>query len=218
MIPLSLTTERIALEDGSTAYPYLWRGEIVAVKDNAANVLAIIELYDDETTDADLKGEQIIIHLFADPNDAFCICDYDHAEFGRLIEAVTWDICGVDTGSRTTDKPLWDVNEDAPSIRTSLRMAYGIEWDTACGVIPFAEFIALIGGLPYETPLGAAMHYRNKANRPKPNKHNRRQVAEFDRLHRAFALKQKSTGSHDRIRATNSAMDDLALALVRKAG
>lgn len=218
MIPVSLTTKRITLDDGSTAYPYPWNGEVVAVRDNAANVLKIIALYFDKTSPGDEKGEQIIERLFADPNGAFCTCDFDHAEFGRLIEAVTWDICGVDTGSRSTDEPLWDMDEDAASIRTSLRMAYGIEWDAIRDVVPFAEFIALIAGLPYETPLGCAMHYRNPKNKPKATKHNKQQMADFDRLHRLFKLNKKQNSSHNRIEATNNALDDLALALVRKAG
>lgn len=218
MIPVSLTTERITLPDGSTAYPYRWNGETVAIRDNAANVLEIIALYNDQDMPEDEKGVQIVGMLFADPNDAFMSCDYDHGEFARLIEAVTWDICGLDLGGRTSDEPIWDVDEDAAAIRTSFRMAYGIEWDAIRDTVPFSEFVALISGLPYETPLGCAMHYRNRKNRPEPDKYNKKQLAEFDRLHEVFKLHNKREGSHDRIEKTSNAMDDLALALVRKAG
>ena len=218
MIPVSLTTERVLLPDGSTAYPYQWNGETVPVRDNAANVLEIIALYNDRETPEDEKGEQIVERLFADPNEAFLACDFDHADFGKLIEAVTWDICGLDLGERESDVPIWDAEEDAAAIRTSLRMAYGIEWDAIRNAVPFSEFVALISGLPYETPLGCAMHYRNPKNRPEKDKYNKKQVAEFDRLHEIFKLNKKREGSHDRIEKSNGAMDDLALALVRKAG
>lgn len=221
MIPVSLTTERIVLEDASTAYPYRWNGETVAVKDNALSVLEVVAAFNDDDMTDEEKSGYIIPRLFAYPSAAFRACDFDYAELGRLIESVTWDICGVDLGGRTSDEPLWDVDEDAAAIRTSLRMAYGIEWDKLRSIVPWGEFVALIAGLPYETPLGCAMHYRDVRNRPKPDKYNKKQVAEFDRLHRMFALKgvkRKKKGSHDRIEKSSSAMDDLALALVRKAG
>lgn len=206
------------LPDGSTAYPYPWNGETVAVVDNADNIMEIIALFYDEGMDEEAKSDEVIARMFADPYDAFRACDYDYAEFGRLVEAVTWDICGVDLGGHATDNPVWDIDEDAAAIRASLRMAYSIEWDEMRGRLPWSEFIALVSGLPYETPLGCAMHYRNSKNRPKPDKYNKKQVKEFDRLHKLFALKGKKKGSHDRIEASSSAMDDLALALVRKAG
>ena len=217
MIPAALSTRRVKLPDGSTAYPYPWNGETVAVVDNASNVLEIIALFGDDDMPEEIKAPKVISALFADADGAYCACDYDPEEFGRLIEAVMWDICGVDLGGHATDEPLWDIEEDAAAIRASLRMAYGIGWDEVRDAIPWAEFVALIAGLPPETPLGCAMHYRNKRNRPKPDKLNKLQVAEFDRLHDLFKL-HKREGSHDRIAASSNAMDDLALALVRKAG
>lgn len=219
MIPVSLTTERIELADGGTAYPYPWHGETVAVLDNAATVLRVVDLlFDEEKPESDKAAEAIPL-VFADPDAAYTACDYDDAEFGRLVESVVWDIFGVDLAGRASDKPLWDVEEDAAAIRTSLRMAYGIEWDTLRSRIPWGEFVALVSGLPYDTPLGCAMHYRDERNRPKQGKHNRKQVEEFDRLHRLFALKgkPKTKGSHGNVETANRAMDDLALAAMRKA-
>lgn len=217
MIPAALATRRTKLLDGGTAYPYPWNGETVAVADNASNVLEVIALFGDEDMPEEIKAPKVITRIFANPDDAFCACDYDPEEFGRLIESVMWDICGVDLGTRTTDAPLWDIEQDAAAIRASLRMAYGIGWDEVRDIIPWAEFVALIAGLPPETPLGCAMYYRNKDNRPKPGKHNKEQVAEFDRLHEVFKLNKTREGSHDRIAASSNAMDDLALALLRKA-
>lgn len=219
MIPVSLKTKRIELPDGSTAYPYRWNGETVAVSDNASNMLDVISLFGDPDMAEDDKAPQVIEKLFADPDDAFAACDYDPAEFGMLVEAVVWDVCGLNLGKRASDEPLWDIEQDASAIRASLRMAYGIGWDEVRDSIPWSEFVALVAGLPYETPLGYAMHYRDKRNRPKPDKYNKKQVAEFDRLHRLFAIKsdQKTRSSHDSIETANRAMDDLALAALRKA-
>ena len=218
MIPVSLSTRRIELPDGSTAYPYPWHGETVAVADNASNVLDIIALFGDEDMSEEVKAPKVIERLFPDPEDAFCVCDYDPAEFGRLIEAVMWDVCGLDLGERTTDEPLWDIEDDAEAIRTSLRMAYGIWWDEVRDTIPWAEFTALVAGLPYETPLGYTMYYRDKRNRPKPDKYNKQAVSDFDRRHEALKLNKTRKGSHDRVEASSNAMDDLALAFARKAG
>ena len=68
----------------------------------------------------------------------------------------------------------------------------------------------------YETPLGLRIYYRNSDNRPKKTKHNKEQVAEFDKLHRLFALDQKhpkQKSSHDSAKAANNAMNDFAMAL-----
>lgn len=212
MIPASLTSRRIALENGGTAHPFEWNGETVAVLDNADNALQLYALFKRTDMGEQEKAEAIIPRLFADPQDAYCACDYSPAEFGRLVNAAMWEIFGINTGNGYTDEPVWDPEEDAAMIRTSLRMAYGIEWDGLRTTIPWAEFLALIGGLPFETPLGRAMYYRNAGNRPEKTKYNGEQVREFDRLHRLFALK-KDTGSQDRVEASNNAMNDLALAM-----
>lgn len=216
MIRASLTTKRISLSDGSTALPYQWNGETVAIADNASNVLDVIGIFQDESMPEEEKAPKVIGLLFCDPDAAFRSCDFDYGEFGRLIESVTWDVLGLDLGTRSSDDPLWDIEEDAASIRASIRMAYGVGWDEVRDSLSWSEFVALISGLPYETPLGFAMHYRNKGNRPAPDKYNKKQVADFDRLHDLFDLKKRKS-SHDRIEASSSAMDDLALALVRKA-
>ena len=98
---------------------------------------------------------------------------------------------------------------------SALRQAYGIDWDEACGVVSWHEFLVLVGALPFDTPLGRAMYYRNPKNRPERTKYNEKQVAEFDRLHSLFRLEDKK-GSQDRIEAQQHAMDDMALAFRRR--
>lgn len=216
MIPLDLTTKRTLLEDGSSAFAYRWHGEDILVRDNANTALKIFLLFNDEEMDENDKAVQIIGLMFADPDDAFMCCDYDGEEFGKLINAVTWDIFGIDNSGSRTSQALWDVCEDAAFIRTSLRMAYDIDWDEERDKIPWAEFVHLVAALPYETPLGLRIYYRNNDNRPKKTKHNKEQVVEFDKLHRLFALEQKhpkQKSSHDSAKAANNVMNDFAMAL-----
>ncbi len=215
MLPVDLTIERIRLEDGSRAYPYVWQGEEILIRDDARTVVRIYQLFSDTEIDEQDKAIKIINLIFLDPDDAFMCCDYDAQTFGKLISAVTWDIFGIDTTGKRTDTALWDLKEDAPFIRTSLRMAYGIDWDQICNAMSWTEFVYLIATLPYETPLGMRIYYRNKDNRPKRTKHNKEQITEFDRLHKLFALKQptKQKGSHDSADVANNAMNDFALAL-----
>lgn len=215
MLPIDLTTERIELEDGSCAYPYLWNGEEILIRDDAKTVVKIYQLLNDNEVDENEKAVKVISLIFADPDDAFMCCDYEAQEFGKLINAITWDIFGIDTTGNRTQEALWDLTEDAPFIRASFRMAYDIDWDKVRDSMPWTEFVYLIAALPYETPLGMRIYYRNKENRPKKTKHNKEQLAEFDRLHRLFALKQptKQKGSHDSADVANNAMNDFALAL-----
>lgn len=210
-----LTAEHVHLDDGTTAFLYRWKGETVAVRDDALTAIKIIELYRRQDMDDNEKGIAILELMFPNPSDAFCACDFVPGEFAALIKAIDLDVYGIDTTGRNTETPLWDLKQDAAIIRTSLRMAYGIDWDAARSALSWAELTALIGSLPYETPLGNRIYYRNPKNRPKRTKHNREQVAEFDRLHRMYKLTKTQKGSQDRIAASQHAMDDLALA-VRK--
>ncbi len=214
MIAASLATRRVELEDGSTAFPYEWRGETVLVNDNAANGVDIALLFADGDMDEAEKAVEVVTRMFVDPEDAFCACDFNPAKFSGLIRDALWEVFGINAGGHESEEPLWDLEQDAAILRASLRQAYGIDWDTARGAISWFEFVALVGTLPYETPLGRAMYYRNPKNRPERTKYNEERVAEFDRLHEAFKLERETEkGSHDSIAAQQHAMDDLALAL-----
>jgi hypothetical protein len=106
------------------------------------------------------------------------------------------------------------LEEDAARIRTSFRQAYGIEWDEVRGRISFAEFVALVGGCPQDTPLGAAIHYRNPATKPKPTKYNRQEVEAWNAAHKAFEL-GKGRSSHGSEEGSDAAMRDVFAALKR---
>lgn len=217
MIATDLTSRRVALPDGGTATPYEWGDAVVLVHDDALTVLRLIAALRDEDAPEDERGETVVRSLFADWADAYTACDYDPEEFSRLIASAVWDVCGIDLkGDRAHEEPLWDPEEDAAIIRTSFRMAYGLDWDRAREEISFSEFVALVGGCGTDTPLGRAIYYRNPRTRPRATKHNRKEIEEWERLHRALAL-GKSRSSRGAAEGTDAAMADAFAALKRAA-
>lgn len=215
MLSVSLENKRIKLEGGKSACSIDWNGESVLVDDSASNALDIYMLFQNEDAPEQDKSIKIIEKMFVDPDAAYLACDYSMAEFGKLINFVNINVFGIvsDPDAPAPDGPeVFDLEQDAAIIRTSLRIAYGADWENIRGAISWGEFMALIYSLPYETPLGMRMYYRNPANRPNPNKHNKEQVKEFDKYASLFALNRK-TSSHDTVEDANSAMTDVALSL-----
>jgi nicotinate-nucleotide adenylyltransferase len=205
----------VRLPDGTSATRYPWNGEEVLVRDDALTIIRVIEVLTDEGKSDDQRRDEFLALFFVDWADAWCACDYDAAEFVRMRDAAVWDMCGLDlTGDRPHETPLWDLEEDAARIRTSFRQAYGIEWDEVRGRISFAEFVALVGGCPQDTPLGAAIHYRNPATKPKPTKYNRQEVEAWNAAHKAFEL-GKGRSSHGSKEGSDAAMRDVFAALKR---
>lgn len=217
MNPCDLTSRRVKLGRGGSAIPYPWNGEEVLVRDDALAVLKCIALLQDDGMREDEKGGAFLSLFFADPAEAFLACDYDPRELGRLVESAVWDVCGIDLkGDRPHEEPLWDPVEDAARIRISFRAEYSVDWDEVRGEIGFSEFVALVGGCSADTPLGRAIHYRNPRTRPKPTKHNRREIEEWERLHRAYALKG-GRSSRGPAEGNDAAMQDAFAALKRAA-
>lgn len=219
MRPTDLTSERVAV-DGGTATPVRWRGEAVLVRDDAGTALRCIAALQDSDASEGERRERVLSLLFVDWRDAWAACDYDARELARLVAEVAWDVLGVDiVGDRPHEEPLWDPAEDAALIRASLRMAYGIDWDAERGEVSFAEFVALVAGCPTDTPIGRAIYYRDPRTRPKATRHNRRQVEEWQRLHRAYALRGDggATRAGRGSAGTNEAMDGAFAALSRRA-
>lgn len=216
MTPTSLTARREPLPGGGHALAYPWDGEEVLIRDDAMTVLRCIEVLSDRDTPNEERGRTFCELIFADLADAFLACDYDPRELARLADAVAWDVCGIDlSGTRPCEEPVWDPVEDADRIRTSFRQAYGIDWDEERGHVSFAEFVALVGGCPRDTPLGRAIWYRSPATRPKQTKHNKQEVEEWQRLHKAYALnRRRSSPGKD---TGDAAMRDAFAALRRAA-
>lgn len=207
MIATSLTSERVALPSGGSALPYEWEGEHVMVRDDAETALKAIGALTDGDDTPEGRFERFTGLVFPDLRGAYCACDFDPAGFARMCDAVAWDVLGLDlSGQRACEEPVWDLEEDADRIRASFRQAYGLDWDEARGRISFAEFVALVGGCPYETPMGRAVYYRTPSTRPKRTKHNRKEVEEWERLHRAYALHRGQSP-----RQTHKGQDDTAM-------
>lgn len=211
---ISLTSTRISLDDGTSAFPFEWKGHTVPVRDSALDILKVIEHVGRfDISDAE-KNSAIPQMLFADPDEAFLLCDFSYTEFTNLVRAVLNSVCGIDPDGGS-DTKVWDIQEDASLIRVSMRMAYGIEWNQIRGEMSWTEFVSLIACLPFETPLGRAMYYRNPENRPKGSgKHVLAEQQHFDEMHQKLAL--GITGSHN-VENACAVMDDLALALLSKA-
>ena len=93
-----------------------------------------------------------------------------------------------------------------------VRMRDAAVWDI-CG-------LDLAGNRPHETPLwqdtplGAAIHYRNPATKPKPTKYNRQEVEAWNAAHKAFEL-GKGRSSHGSEEGSDAAMRDVFAALKR---
>ena len=212
----SLTARRETLPDGQLALAYQWHGEEVLVRDDAMTVLRCIEALSDDGMPDEERGKRFVELLFADLAEAFVACDFDPRALARLASDAAWDVCGIDlTGTRPCEEPVWDPEEDADRIRTSFRQAYGIDWDEEREHVTFAEFVALVGGCPRDTPLGRAIWYRSPATRPKRSKHNKQEVEEWDRLHRAYALRRRRRASGSD--TGDAAMRDTFAALKRAA-
>ena len=211
-----LTSRRTRLKGGGSAASYRWNGEEVLVRDDALAVLRCIELLQDEEMGEGDKAAEFIPLFFADPAGAFAACDFDERDLGRLIESAVWDVCGIDLkGDRPHEDPLWDPVEDAAYIRTSFRAEYGIDWDEAREDISFSEFVALVGGCSTNTPLGRAIYYRNPRTRPKPARKgsNKKEIEEWERLHKAYALGRRRSSRGTREEGNDAAMSDAFAAL-----
>lgn len=212
-----LTRRRIKLKGGGNATPYQWNDETVLIRDDALTFLRCIELLNDTNKSAEEKSGEFIPLFFVNWQDAYTACDYDQAVFGDLIKSAVWDVYGIDLqGDKPHETPLWDPVEDASIIRISFRSEYGIDWDDTRSKISFDEFIALISGCSTQSPLGRAIYYRNPKTKPKATKTNRSQIEEWNRLHKAYALKgnRSSRGANER---TDAAMNDAFAALKRAA-
>lgn len=216
MTSSSLIAQRKRLEDGSTCSPYQWHGEAIDVRDDANTVLHILDIFADESIAEKDKPPLVVSKLFPQIEDALTACQNKADTFSEFLQDVIWDVCGLNIGGHSDCEPLWDINEDAELIRSSFLQAYGTTWDELRDKISFAEFRALIWGVPKDTPLGRAMYYRNPETRPQSGESNEAYIKEWDRLHDAFAL-HKTTSSQDSIEAQDSAMSDSFLALKRAA-
>lgn len=210
----SLTAERAALPGGGTAVPY--GPDRVLVRDDAMTALAIWERLSSE---GGMPRGDVMAALFPDPAEAYAAADYDDAALDRLAADAMWDVLGIDvTGAHageTSGERLWDPVEDAARIRSSFRAAYGIDWDSERDGIQWGDFLALVAGIPRDTPLGTAMHYRNPKTKPRATRHNAEERAAWDRAHAFYRLGATRAGAAASDMAMTDAFRSIADASMR---
>lgn len=187
--PARLTAERRRLSDGTTATEYEWRGEAVPVRDDAASAVRFIEALSGDAP-REARADGAVKAMLPDLGAAVRAAGGDPEALAELVSDAAWDVYGIDlSGERACGERLWDPAEDAALIRVSLRQAYGIDWDEEKGRMSFAEFAALVSACPMDTPMGRAVHYRDRRTRPDPSLNGGRDAAAWDRASRALSLK-----------------------------
>lgn len=182
---------------GRLCHEYEFEGRSVLVCDSMRNVLLIIEMFADEQMPEEHKAQLLPLMLFADAESALDASEDPTA----LIAHILWEACGLDVLSdHESEKQLFDWDEDADRIKSSLQMAYGLDWDTACNDRSFKDICSLLGMLletQQSTPFGEALHYRT-AKPPEGNKYNQKERETFFALRSHFALKGADGGNADR--------------------
>lgn len=173
--------------NGRLCHEYVHQGQPVMVCDSARNMLLVIELFADEELTEQHKAQLLPTMLFAYPQDALTAFENP----SEMLIDVLYQACGLDAsgGSESVGK-TFDWDEDADRIKASLRMAYGIEWETACDEMSFMEICGLLGGLcetQQSTPFSEAIHYR-VSRPPEPNKYNQKERESFLAMRDHFAL------------------------------
>ena len=208
MIGFGLTDERVSLPGGGVAVPY--GPDRVLVRDDAMTAVTLWE----RLSSGGMRRDELMAALFADPAGAYASVDYDDADLDALAAGALWDVLGIDVtgghGDETVGQRLWDPVEDAALIRSSLREAYGIDWDAQRGEISWSDMLALVAGVPRDTPLGRAMWFRNPKTRPERTKYNAKEVQAWDRAHALYALKATESDARRSDRALTDAFYSLA--------
>ena len=203
--------------NGKLVSDYTWRGNVIGVRDSARNALLVIELFGDEQLTPEQKAPLLVRMLFEKPEQAVQIAGDDYAD---LLACIVWDAFGLDI---TADRAhadeyadaVFDWNEDAARIRSSLLQCYGLSWDEASRSMSYLDLCSLLGSLlesENETPFQQAIYYRT-AKPPKPTKYNREMREAFAARAQHYALGQ----GRDKIEAQNDAMGDMFTAMKRAA-
>jgi len=167
---------------GKLAHTREVMGQEVTVFDSARNVLKVIDLFADTLLPAFVKERVLYAILFPYPEEV---------QTDQMLSETLWEVCKLDiTGTHTVESHAFDWHEDEARIRASLRMAYGIDWDTECDRISFAEacgYLQCLMESDLKTPFQQAVYYR-LATPPKSDKYNQGQVADFNAKARHYAL------------------------------
>ena len=201
-------TRRSRVVNGRRCTEYEYGGAGYEVCDSALNAMLVNELFADEGLDEADKQRLLPAMLFPDP--AAAAERAGRAGFWDMVDAVLWDSMGVDLygmrGAASAEEPVFDWDEDAGRIRSSLLQAYGVRWDEEAARMSYAEFLDLVSGLMEsgETPLQQAIYYRT-AKCPKEDKHNKEYVRAFRARAEHFRLRGEGA-ERDRAEAQDTAM------------
>lgn len=142
---------------GRRVRPLLWNGSVVRVRDGADIAFRVISLWAERGLDAASKLDIAARLLFCDPEGAAALGDFE----GLLAEAVR-QVAGFDPtkGAEPVQDPVIDLEQDAQIIYSSLFRAYGMPLEAIAREVTLDGLIALMAGVPHETPLGQALYYR----------------------------------------------------------
>lgn len=196
-----LTDARI--ENGRRVRTYVAGGAEIKARDDADTALRIIDLFRNTEEPPVRKLDRLIALLFPEPEQLSAAGDVT-----SLIAEAAWDTAKVDLLGKhkgeTGGKSVIDWEADAGVIEASLLRCYGLPWDEIRYRFSYDQFLALVGMVAHETPLGQALYYRT-AKPPKPDKYNTEARKEFAERRRYWALKPKT--AEDRYAAMSKATD-----------
>lgn len=185
-------TRKTNHRNGHLVSTYSWNGQQVDVYDSARNGILIIELFHDEELQPDEKAQLLVRMLFPDVSSTLAMAG---DQLGELLIHTVWEAFGLDISedqrhASDHEPAVFDFEEDAARIRSSLLQCFGIDWDEASRALSYADMCSLLGMLleaDTETPFQQAIYYRT-AKPPKRTKHNAELCDAFEARAKHFAL------------------------------
>lgn len=161
-----------------------YKGMPIYVKDSAYNVLKVFKAMSDSRLPNAAKLEVITKILFDNPDDVLKALYPE-----KVLNHVLWEVCGIDLmGDHRSEEPVFDWDIDAGRIRSSLRMAYGINLDREIEKMSFHEltdYMTCLLESSTETPFQQAIYYRMAKPDPKWNDTFKQ---DFEKKSRYYAL------------------------------
>lgn len=203
--------------DGRRYSIYEYEGREIRVFDSAITGLRLIKLFEREDIDPLNKEWAVLQILFPNPEGV----QKEIEDLNGLISMLCWEICGLDlTGAHEIEskgEKAFDWDSDSQLIKTSLYQAYGVSWEVLTEEVTYRDLTSMMGFIPFETPLGQAIHYRI-GEPPEPTEHNQEQIKTWNERAEFWRIKGENEDTeYDRIEAMNNEMNDLFASLARSA-
>ncbi|MEG2932718.1 MAG: Gp15 family bacteriophage protein [Gordonibacter sp.] len=185
----ALTSSSIHLDDGRIAHVYRVLNRNLRVIDGFEIGLLVSDLFEDALFDTNEKQAILLQMIFPDPSGFLSAFNGNQEE---ALSDTLWQAFGIDvSGDKPHEKPIIEWEQDAERIKATMLMAYGLDWEEARSRISYRDMCSLLGQAPHETPMGQALYYRT-AKQPKATKHNREQIADFNRAKKHYAIREKN--------------------------